>query len=218
THKNGPPLAHSGVRTVWEFLGLSGGTPAWLPLDAAAKQVEDNTRSFTLSGNVVFHLPGAMAAAQIGAAPGNLYYLRCRLAAGSYDAAPILLDAAFNGVAVAQATPSGMSFLIDADATITYAPQGPPKRGDVTPLTTALETKTTEDGKRKIVAINFDGDPARDPSFLIYDYRAPAGGAAGLLAIEGVFLGFGTGFPNQQAVLPDAPVERESFRLYTLEQ
>lgn len=216
--KPGMPLAHYGVRTVWEFLGMSGGTTAWLPLDAALKQVEDNTRSFTLSGNVVFHLPGAMAAAQIGAAPGNLYYLRCRVAAGSYDAAPILLDTAFNGVAVEQAVPYGMPFIIDAAANITYAPQGPPKPGDVTPLTMVLDAKMTADGRRKIVALNFGGDPAKDPSFLIYDYRAPAGGAAGLLAIEGAFLGFGTGFPSQKVVLPDALVERESFGLYTLEQ
>jgi predicted phage baseplate assembly protein len=218
THKPAMPLIHYGVRTVWEFLGLSGGTPVWLPLDAAAKQVEDNTRSFTLSGNVVFRLPGAMATAQIGAVPGDLSYLRCRVAAGSYDAAPMLLDAAFNGVAVEQAAPYGMEFAIDAAATITYAPQGPPKPGDVTPLTMALDAKMTADRKWKIVALNFGGDLAKDPGFLIYDYSAPAGGTAGKLAIEGAFLGFGTGFPIQKPILPDAPVERESFQLYTLEQ
>jgi len=212
-----PPLIHYGVRTVWEFLGLSGGSTAWLPL-AARTQVEDNTRSFTLSGHVVFRLPGEMAAKQIGAAPANLYYLRCRVAGGSYDAAPILLDAAFNGVAVEQAVPSGMSFVIDAGANITYAPLGPPKPGDVTPLTMALDTEMTADGNWKIVALNFGGDPAKDPEFLICDYRAPDGSASGLLAIEGAFLGFGTGFPSQKVVLPGAPVDRESVRLYTLEQ
>lgn len=205
------PLVHYGVRTEWEFLGVSGGITQWLPLDATAKQVEDNTRSFTLNGNVIFRVPGVMAAAQIGAVPGNLYYLRCRLVAGSYDAAPILLDAAFNGVAVEQATPAGMSFIIDPAAVITYTPQGEPKPGDVTPLTMTL------DAKKRIVALNFNGDPDKDPSFLVYDYRAPAAGAAGLLAIEGVFAGFGTGFPNQKIILPDSPVERSSFELYTLE-
>ncbi len=216
THKPEMRLIHYGVRTVWEFLGLSSGSTAWLPL--AATHVEDNTRSFTLSGNVVVRLPGAMVAAQIGAAPANLYYLRCRVAAGSYDAAPILLDAAFNGVAVEQAVPYGMPFVIDAGANITYAPQGPPKPGDVTPLTMALDAKKTADGRWKIVALKFDGDAAKDPGFLIDGYRPPAGGAAGLLAIEGAFLGFGTGFPSQKVVLPGAPVDRESFRLYTLEQ
>ena len=42
---------------------------------------------------------------------------------------------------------------------------------------------------------------SQDPGFLIDGYRPPAGGAAGLLAIEGVFLGFGTGFPSQKVVL-----------------
>ncbi len=212
------PLIHYGVRTVWEFLGLSGGSQAWLPLDAAAKQVVDNTRSLTLSGHVAFRVPGAMAAKQIGATPGNLYYLRCRIAAGTYDAAPILLDVAFNGVAVEQASPCGMTFVIDAAASITYAPPGPPKSGDVTPLTMAVDATKTTDGRWRIVALNFAGDPAKDPGFLIYDYRAPAGSAVGLLAIEGVFLGFANGFPNQTVVLPDAPVVRESVRLYTLEQ
>ena len=164
-----PLLLHYGVRTTWEFLGLSGGSTAWLPLNAEA-QVEDSTRAFTLSGNVVFRLPAAMAAAQIGAAPDILYYLRCRLAAGSYDAAPILLDAAFSGLAVEQAAPSGTSFLIDPGATIAYAPQGPPKPGDVTPLTMAVDTQMTADGKRKIVALAFGGDPAKDPCFLVYAF------------------------------------------------
>jgi predicted phage baseplate assembly protein len=35
--------------------------------------------------------------------------------------------------------------------------------------------------------------------------------------MEGVLLGFGTGFPNQEFALPDAPAELSSFRLYTLE-
>ena len=204
-------LAHYGVRTAWEFLGMSGGAPQWLPLDASAQRVEDNTRSLTLNGNVVFRLPGPMNSAQIGVVPAPLYYLRCRFVAGSYDAAPILLDAAFNGVAVEQAVPSGMSFIIDAAASISYAPQGQPKPGDMTTLTLAL------DARKRIVELKFGGDPEKEPSFLIYDYRAPAGGAAGLLALEGVFLGFGTGFPNQQYAMADAPVERSSFRLYTLE-
>lgn len=205
-------LEHYGVRTVWEFMTAGSGGLQWLPFDPAKKEVVDVTRAFTLDGSVSFQLPSAMAQGQIGAAPGSFYYLRCRFAAGSYDAAPVLQDVAFNGVKVEQAVPSGMSFIIDPGATITYASTGAPKPNDVTALS------LTMDGRKRIVELKFGGGSATDPTFLIYDYRAPSGPAAGLLAVEGVFLGFGNGFPSQQFTLPDAPVERSSIRLYSLEQ
>lgn len=205
-------LEHYAVRTVWEFMSAAGGATQWLPLNPARKEVEDNTRAFTLDGSVVFRLPSAMAKGQLGTVPDCRYYLRCRFVAGSFDAAPVLHDVAFNGVVVVQAVPSGMSFVIDPAANITYGLQGPPKPNDVTLLTMTL------DARQKIVELKFGGDPATDPGFLVYDYRAPAGAAAGLLAIEGVFLGFGTGFPDQQLTLPEAPLARSSFRLYTLEE
>ena len=205
------PLQHYGVRTVWEFMSAGSTGTQWLTLDPAKAEVEDNTRDFTLDGSVTFQLPSAVVAAQIGSASGSLYYLRCRFVAGSYDAAPVLQDIAFNGVKVEQAVPPGMAFVIDPGANITYAPTGAPKSGDVTALSMTL------DGKKRIVELAFGGDPATAPSFLINDYRAPASGA-GLLAIEGVFLGFGDGLPSQQYALPDAPVQRSSFQLYTLEE
>lgn len=206
------PLEHHGVRTVWEFMTAGSGEPQWLALDPAKKEVVDLTRAFTLDGSVSFQLPGAMAQGQIGAAPGSFYYLRCRFAAGSYDAAPLLQDVAFNGVRVEQAVPAGVSFIIDPGATITYGLSGAPTSNDVTALSITL------DQRKRIVELRFGGDAATDPTFLIYDYRAPAGPAAGLLVMEGVFLGFGNGFPSQQFTLPDAPVEISSLHLYSLEQ
>jgi hypothetical protein len=205
------PLRHYGVRTVWEF--LSADTSKWVALDPAKKEVEDHTRAFTLDGSVVFKLPESKAMEQriIGAAPGSLYYLRCRFEAGAYDAAPLLEDIAFNGFAVTQSVPSGKSFTIAPGAHITYA-HGEPKPNDVTSLTMTL------DGQQRIVELAFGGDPAGSPSFLVYEFRAPSDATAGLLNIEGVFLGFGSGFPNQQFTLPGAPVEPSSLRLYTLEK
>ena len=205
-------LEHYGVRTVWEFLSAGAGGPKWVALDPKKKEVEDKTRAFTLNGGVIFKLPKAMAMEQkiIGAVSGSFFYLRCRFEAGAYDAAPLLEDIAFNGFPVTQSVPSGMRFIIAPGASITYT-QGQPKPNDVTPLTMTL------DGQQRIVDLTFGGDPATSPSFLIYDYRAPAGAAAGQLEMEGVFLGFGSGFPNQQCTLPNAPVEQSSLRLYTLE-
>lgn len=204
------PLQHHGVRTIWEFMTSGGGGLQWLPLDPSKKEIEDNTRAFTLDGSVVLRLPSAVASTQVGAVPRELYYLRCRVVAGSYDAAPALQDVAFNGVRVEQYVASGMSFIIDPAAHITFTSQ-PPKPNEVTPLTMAL------DAKRRIVELTLGGDSTKNPSFRVYDFRAPAGGAAGLLAIEGVFLGFGTGFPNQQLIAPDAPVQQSSFQLFTSE-
>ena len=206
-------LPHHGVRIVWEYLGLAAGSQQWIPINPSTREVDDGTRAFTLDGHLTFKLPveGAMAAGQVGAVPTSLYYLRCRIVAGSYDATPILRDIAFNGVRTEQSVPSGMSFLIDPSATIIYGPNGAPKSNDVTPIKLLL------DDKKKVVELRFDGDPKTDPEFLVYDYREPKGAAAGVLAIEGVFLDFGNGFPNQQFKLPDAPVEQSSFRLHTLE-
>jgi hypothetical protein len=200
-------LEHYGVRTVWEFLGAG---PKWVALDPAKREVEDRTRAFTLDGSVIFKLPEAMEQKSIGVAPGNFYYLRCRFEAGAYDAAPLLEDVAFNGFCVTQSVPSAMSFVIVAGTKVKYA-QGQPKPNDRTPLIMTL------DGQQRIVDLTFGGDPAIGPSFLIYDYRAPSDTAAGQLAIEGVFLGFGSGFPSQQFTLPDAPIEQSSLRLYSLE-
>ena len=204
-------LEHYGVRTVWEFLSAGTAGSKWVALDLAKKEVEDKTRAFTLDGSVIFQLPKTMAMEQktIGAVQGSFYYLRCRFEAGAYDAAPLLEDIAFNGIRITQSVPSGSSFLIVAGAKVNYA-QGQPKPGDRTPLTMTL------DGQQRIVDLTFGGGPATSPSFLIYDYRAPSGTAAGLLAIEGVFLGFGSGFPNQQFTLPGAPVEQSGLRITRL--
>jgi hypothetical protein len=206
------PLKHYGVRTVWEFLSATAPRFQWTSLDPAKGEVEDNTRAFTLNGAVVFRLPAAMAAGALGAISESRYYLRCRFVAGSYDAAPVLQDIALNGVPVEQAVPSGMSFVIDPAAKITYAASGQPKPNDVTRLTMTL------DDKQRIVELTFGSDVETDPAFLVYDYKEPCDGAAGLLSFEGVFLGFGTGLPDQQLTFKDAPVERSSLLLFTLEE
>lgn len=207
THDDGyaqAPLKHFGARTVWEFQQDGPNGPNWTALEPAKGEVEDNTRSFTLDGSVVFEIPGAMAQDNTT----KLYYLRCRFAAGAYDAAPILTNVALNGIPVEQAVPAGKQFVIAPGATISGKEPNP---NDVTALTMTL------DATGKIIGLNFSGG-ADDPAFRIYDYRRPMGGACGKLALEGVFLGFGNGFPHQQFTLPDAPVKQEGFQLYTLEK
>jgi predicted phage baseplate assembly protein len=133
------------------------------------------------------------------------------LEAGSYDAAPLLGAVAFNGISAEQAVPSQMSFTINPKATIVYSSGGPPKPNDLTTLSLKI------DSSQRIVQLAFGGGSSTDPQFRILDFKAPSGGSAGVLCLEGVFLGFGDGLPNQQVTLPDPPVEPASFLLYTLE-
>jgi hypothetical protein len=204
-------LQHYGVRLVWEFVSSTPAGLQWRTLHPEKKQVVDDTRAFTLDGSVNFRLPNAMISSRVGTVTAPLYYLRCRVVAGSWDAAPVLQDVAFNGIRVEQSVPDGMEFVIDPGAAIHYASSGPPKPGE-----TALVKMTLND-KHKIVALDFNGDAETDPGFLVYDYREPKNGNAGLLFIEGVFLGFGNDFPNQQFAVPDAPEAQRSFHLYSLE-
>jgi hypothetical protein len=93
-----PP--HPSARTVWEIQVAPG---VWRPLDAAAGEVADDTRGLTLDGRVVVTAPAATVPARVGPVKAPLHYLRCRLAGGSYDAAPALAQVVVNGVAAEQA-------------------------------------------------------------------------------------------------------------------
>ncbi len=188
--------AHHGVRTVWEFLAsISTGTQ-WVALDASQNQVEDQTRAFTLDGYVVVTVPSAMAQKNVGAVPTPWYYLRCRFAAGAYDAAPVLGGIAFNGAVAEQAVPTGTEFVITRGATITYLASGPPNPGDTTSLQVQL------DSEGKVVSLTFGGGAAGDPEFFIRDYQSPSPSSAGFLNLEAVRLGTGSGTPEQQFNLP----------------
>jgi hypothetical protein len=212
--KNVPTIVtHYGVRTTWEFLGSVAGVRKWLPLNAAKNEVVDQTRSFTLDGPVTFQLPSEMTQPDsLGAVAAKLCYLRCRFEAGQYDAAPVFTDVAYNGVRVVQTTPAASSFVIDAKCVITYGESGPPKPDERTTL------RVQFDELKRIVQLDFSGGVKGDPEFLVLDYKAPAQQKEGCLTIEGVFLGYGNGFPAQQVIFPGAPVEPCSARVYTQEK
>jgi predicted phage baseplate assembly protein len=90
-------LQHHSVRTVWEFLA---DRDDWRRLESATGQIDDDTRAFTLNGRVRVKLPAAMA--PVLRAGAQIYYLRCRMTAGSYDATPLLANVAVNGVPAQQ--------------------------------------------------------------------------------------------------------------------
>ena len=204
-------LLHHGVRTVWEFRTVVNGQKQWQKLNPANGEVKDDTRSLTLDAKVTFRLPSVMALDTLGSVSAALFYLRCRIDAGVYDAAPQLLDIAFNGVPALQSVPSWTPFVICPNAPVTYSSGGAPKPNDLSTLRVEL------DSRRRIISLVFGGGKPKDPAFRILEYRPPTATAAGLLSIEAVFLGFGNGMPSQQVTLPDVPVEKSSVHLYTLE-
>jgi hypothetical protein len=204
--------AHHGVRTVWEFLATTAAGTEWVALDGSLNQVKDQTRAFTLNGHVVFMVPSAMAQKGIGAVPTPWYYLRCRFASGAYDAPPVLGAIAFNGMVAEQALSTGAALTIVRGATVAYSNAGRPKPGD----TTRVQLLLNSEGR--IVSLTFGAGQAGDPEFFIRDYQPPSASGTGVLNLEAVLLGIGSGTPEQQFTLPELIARQSRFRLHTSEQ
>jgi len=95
-------LPHHSVRLVWEYPRQARGGTEWVALNPGHGELDDDTRAFTLNGRVRLTVPGVMASQSKGS-----FLIRCRLEAGSYDAAPVILNLCLNGVAAEQAVPVG---------------------------------------------------------------------------------------------------------------
>jgi hypothetical protein len=202
-----PP--HPSVRTVWEFLGGSQGAGKWLPLSVANNQVEDSTRSMTLDGAVRLMLPSAMVQQSVGAVAQSLFYLRCRIVSGRYDAAPMLGAMAYNGILTEQAVPIATTLVVSRNAKIVYAPAGPPKAGDSSAIDFAL------DSQGHVSSLIFDGGEAAAPKFFVQQYVAPTANDPGKLTMEAALLGMGSGAPEQKFVLPALLAQQSSTVLHT---
>lgn len=206
-------LKHYGVRTVWEYQSNVGGKPEWVALNPSNDEVRDDTRAFTLDGPVVFRISGTMASASLGKVSAPYYYLRCRFAAGSYDAAPSLQNVAFNGIMAEQAVASTTALVIAPQATIKYAPAGPPVPNTITTLRMKVDPQNTH-----IVELSFGVGQATDPQFRILNFQAPAASNPGSLCWEAAFIGFGNGLANQRLTLPNPPIKASGVEIYTQEK
>src|SRR6266852_654573 len=195
--------AHHSVRTVWEFLAQTGGKTQWLPLAA-----QDTTRSLTLAGSVQVRVPAIMAKSTIGKVPAQLYYVRCRLVAGAYDATPMANRIEINAVASEQSVPVWKQWKILPDASVSGTA---PKAGDRTSLQFAF------DQGGNITTLKFPSDDPDAPTFLVLDYQPPLPPKEGRLTLEVVRVGVGTGTPYQTFPLPQTPVDVTTFTLFSLE-
>ncbi|MEP6733592.1 MAG: baseplate J/gp47 family protein, partial [bacterium] len=196
-----PP--HHSVRTVWEYLAADG----WHVLDPLVGDVDDQTRSLTLDGLVTLRVPGDMVATVVGVAPPLGFYIRCRLARGAYDSAPVLLALTMNALITEQAMPALDRYVIAA---------GVVPIGAITPGLRARFSLDV-DSAGVIQRLEAGVADADAPELLVVDYTAPSPGASGDITLDLVRLGNGTGLPEQDPVLPDAPVSRGRIALSTLE-
>jgi len=196
------------VRVKWEFLAEVGGQEQWLPLNPKRQEIEDDTRVFTLDGGIVFRVPRRMAKSSNASLTPGLYYVRCRLEAGAFDAPPLIQTVSFNAVSAEQAVPINTTLKIRSGVVATGSA---PVAGDSTAVRFEL------DHQLKIKTLSFNRIDADDPEFRVLEYTAASANSEGSLTIEAVVVGRATAVPKQEHTLPRAPIVQESLRLFTLE-
>jgi len=208
TKADGEPLRHHSAVLVWEMCVAPG---RWRALE-----VRDETRALTLDGRVVFRAPSDWQPCGLGRVDSNLYYLRCRLAAGAFDAAPRLRSLLLNGVEVEQVVPVVSEWIVRADATVSGSPPG---ADTVVHLDVRFERKRPDekdfDKSGRVTRVSFGMDDG--PELRVREFQVPDGTKDGLLRVEAKTLTRGSGAPDQKLDLGEDLVSGDSLRLFTLE-
>lgn len=204
-----PALAHHSARTVWECMTAPG---FWRRLEASEGEVRDETRGFTLSGRVVLRVPRELVSARIGAREGELFYVRCRVVGGAYDAAPALTHLLLNAV-VAEQSVSFATRLTIAEGVVAETEPGvsAPAAGDWGSFVIELNQRGEISRLRFVETL-----PSR-PSFRVLEFTGASGADKGVLRFEADFVSASDGAPLGRMGLAQNPVVVASFRLFTLE-
>jgi len=185
--------AHQSVTIAWEVFTTSG----WSAIAA-----NDDTRSFTLDGLVVLTPPATITATVVKGI--SAFYVRARITAGTFDAIPLLLDAAVNAVPCEQAVPVTESFVIKAGVV--------PSGAAPAPGTPVQLTFGANNGVIQSLAFG----TGSGPMVPVWSYTAPTAGSAGEITLGLELLGVGSGLPTQQFVLSQPQADPTSAGLYTL--
>ena len=214
-----PP--HHSARIVWEA-STGTGPEDWTALDAVAGLappgpggVMDDTRSLTLDGIVEINLPGALVKTTVGSVATDLFYVRARLVSGAYDTLPVLTGVALNAVGAEQAVPVWQTFVIAASVVAVGSAPTFPSPAPQFAVIPAAPLAIEFDSAGLIQALTFGGGSPGQPVISVLGYAPPTSSNPGHLTVEMILAGFGTGRPDQHFVLPGAPLEVESLRLYS---
>jgi predicted phage baseplate assembly protein len=186
-----PP--HHSVRIEWEVFTAAGWEPA-VPS-------RDDTRSLTLDGIVELRAPAGVAAQDLGGVGPTLFYIRCRLVEGAFDAVPVLLDVAVNAVLVEQAVPATQRFVI---------------RAGVTPTPPAASTRFTMTIDDRATIQSLDFTPTTGPLARVLRYEPATATTTGEIILDLEFVGVSSGLPDQQFALRNTTVARGELELHTL--
>ena len=193
-----PKLVHHSARIVWEAF-----TGTWTTVTPAT----DDTCALTIDGIVELPVPAGMVATALGNVAAPLSYFRCRLVSGSYDATPLLLDAAPNTVWAEQAVPETASFVIAEGVVAAGVPPAPGS---------AMRFDAQLDFAGRIQALTFlPPGTAGHPDIVLLGYGAAGPGTQGKLTVSMARAGYSDGTPNQRMFLPGTQVEQESLQLFT---
>src|SRR5260370_2593222 len=152
-----------------------------MPSRPATGQVMDDTRSLTLDGLVEVAVPAGASATQLGAVASKLFYVRCRLAGGGYDAPPVLLGVRPNSAVALQSVPVVQTFPILAGVNAL----GPvPAPGQRTRLSLSLDEAI------RIQSLQFSSR-GRGPEIEGLNYKAASDVTAGQITLEIALIGAG---------------------------
>lgn len=197
-----PPVLppHHSVRVVWEAQTQPG---TWRRLD-----VDDGTRSMTLSGPVSLTIAQPPAQVKTGAVTDQLMYIRCRFDSGSFDAAPIALRILENAAAAEQSSPLWEQWKI---APGVVAIGTPPATGQTAWLRLSFDVAGSING------LEFANAAANAISIFVLDSKPATNSQPGSLTVEAVRIGTGNGSPNQLYRLKGPELCAGSFVVYTLE-
>jgi hypothetical protein len=187
--EHGPGGGRGAPAVVWEFSSSAGWTAI------ADTDLDDGTESLLWSGILRLRIAGAMTSLPLGGTPPR-YWLRCRYAAGAYDATPALAALALNAATVTQAERPLIQIPVVPGGAVTGGPLQPGTEA-------AFDLRFDAGGK--IDALGLAPAAASVPHAFIAEYTPP-GAADGRLVMTLVRLDPGSGLPIQRVSLPDAPV------------
>lgn len=201
-----PP--HHAVRLVWEVF-----TGVWTPLravDGAAPlnvgEVCDDTRSCTLDGVVRLNLPPTIDKIVVGAVATPLFYLRCRLAEGAFDAPPQLVALLTNAVVAVQSVPAVQTLTLPPDTTVSGVVPSPG-------AATSIGIGRGADGAIDALTFAPPGPGAPAPHLLAF--TAPTATQAGSVTLDIVHVGRGDGTPGQRFTVPEGSIATDTLGVVT---